>query len=358
MSFLFRHQWNNLPVSYVIYREMLDLAQCEHISHLRCFSKIRALTSPVVFMILCLLHCGQVERCHAENTQTNRPDLGQTSSTNISTEAELYYKNAFQLYKQRNFQEAAKNYAEAYVRDPQHIGLYNLAHACRAAKQDRYAIQFYDRYLAHQPSGREAILAQRALNSLVTRLDPDVQLSDIRSLRFEQLQSLTVADVYLMLGNPGNAEKFYARFLSLGPPPGPSLRHAKNQLDHCRIMQGKPSLNTQPTRPVWRKAISVAGMIVGAGLLALGTSGLIYDGRCTDGPFMLNPVQDGIMGGTCNQIYDLTALGGATLGAGALVVLGSSIMLAIPPRRPQESRLAVYPQDTQSPTFGSLGFSF
>lgn len=75
-------------------------------------------------------------------------------------------------------------------------------------------------------------------------------------------------------------------------------------------------------RPRWRLAVGGTALGVGLGLSILGGLGLSADSQCTTPPE--------VAAGTCPQLYDTAAVGGAALGIGVALVGSGVVLLALP----------------------------
>lgn len=86
-----------------------------------------------------------------------------------------------------------------------------------------------------------------------------------------------------------------------------------------------PALPRPPhrvARPRWRLAVGGTALGVGLGLGILGGLGLSVDSQCITPP--------AVAGGTCPQLYNTAAVGGASLGLGIALLGSGVVLLALP----------------------------
>ena len=202
--------------------------------------------------------------------------------------------NADRFYEQNQFPAALQEYQAAYALQPYPLILFNIARLHHKQNHLSDAADYYQRYL-NTADPQQAERARQLLKEA-----QDAQKSSLPS------QS-----------SPGAATAS-----------GVSAQAAASS---AAARHPQPA---EQRRPRWR--LITGGIMLGSGLLlsGFGAAALATNGHCQDGSTNF---------ATCPQYYDTTGVGAALLGTGGALLLGGTVLLAIPAKKSisTESRGAV-----------------
>ncbi len=232
------------------------------------------------------------------------------------------------LLRDKRAADAIKALANSYVLFQSPGVLMLLGRALLDHGKYRDAAEFCQRFLREQPEAKEAYVASMCRTMAVASGSGE-SLVDIDGLSLTVLRDLNLADVHMLLGNYGLAEKFAEQFLTEVPASSKSRQHAIKILRAARGFQGKSDPYQSQPRPRWRKALGSLTLMAGIGLSAWGAGVLAYDGHCT-GNFGIDPRTSNST--DCPEIYKLGPYGGSVVGVGVAALLTGTVLLAYPGR--------------------------
>lgn len=265
-------------------------------------------------------------------------------STTARDEARKHYDKGKQLYNVQLYEDAVKEFREAYLKFPSPVFLYNIGQALRLAGQREQAVAAYERYLAESPRARDRAEVETIIKQLK-----------------EELQQLPIMAVPPW--GPARLDPQGKGQQQGGPqqPSGPVQQPAPPAVTPTPVVSKPPRPPRQPLSPRVRLGIGLtAGGVViagvGAGMFGwLRSSVTAYDQAyrdCFDGPTPQLPCENPALG-TLGRINTLNIVAPVLVGVGGAVVTAGAVLWGV--YRKEKPKVSIVP--TLLPGGAAIGFA-
>jgi tetratricopeptide (TPR) repeat protein len=228
------------------------------------------------------------------------------------TVAREHYLKGTKAFDLGFYEDAIREYMEAYRAKDDPALLYNIAQANRLAGHAQEAVRFYRIYLAKQPAGSE----RADVETKIAELQKAVELQRKTQSQMPPDQVIRPADGTATRAEPAQAQPASARPVSAAAASSPHPRLAG------RLKIG---------------GVAAAGS--GVGLIAVGIGMAVLAQQAADS-YARSPTFDA---GLLDNFHTYRALEGVFVGVGAAAVVGGAVAFGVGWHRSRSPRLSLMP---------------